>query len=241
MMKADSNYKTCEMDRIKTTIRERYKSEEEQKAALKQFQTILEGGYDIDEVYRRINEKFDHTAKSDIIIELLNVAYADDIFSKIEEFTFTQIRHNLNISRAEYQNIFLRFKVEQRERKKNFTKQSKSSKSKKKSSKSGNNKKDQRQNSNEENHKNYDHSNQNEENKEHHKFSSVSVNNAYDILGVAGDASDEEVKKAYRVLAMMYHPDKFSSLGDEAVRQATESMKQINAAWDVVKETRGMR
>ena len=241
IMKADSNYKTCEMDRIKTTIRERYKSEEEQKAALKQFQTILEGGYDIDEVYRRINEKFDHTEKSDIIIELLNVAYADDIFSKIEEFTFTQIRHNLNISRAEYQNIFLRFKVEQKERKKNFTKQSKSSKSKKKSSKSGNNKKDQRQNSNKENHKNYDHSNQNEENKESHKFSSVSVNNAYDILGVAGDASDAEVKKAYRVLAMMYHPDKFSSLGDEAVRQATESMKQINQAWNVVKETRGMK
>ena len=67
------------------------------------------------------------------------------------------------------------------------------------------------------------------------------MNNAYDILGVAGDASDAEVKKAYRVLAMMYHPDKFSSLGDEAVRQATESMKQINAAWNVVKETRGMR
>ena len=67
------------------------------------------------------------------------------------------------------------------------------------------------------------------------------MNNAYDILGVAGDASDAEVKKAYRVLAMMYHPDKFSSLGDEAVRQATESMKQINAAWDVVKEARRMR
>ncbi|MBO7442305.1 MAG: J domain-containing protein, partial [Paludibacteraceae bacterium] len=50
-----------------------------------------------------------------------------------------------------------------------------------------------------------------------------------------------EVKKAYRVLAMMYHPDKFSSLGDEAIRQATESMKQINMAWDVVKEARGMR
>ena len=70
---------------------------------------------------------------------------------------------------------------------------------------------------------------------------SISVSEAYDILGVEGNASDAEIKKAYRVLAMMYHPDKVSSLGDEAVRQATESMKQINAAWDVVKYARGMR
>ena len=67
------------------------------------------------------------------------------------------------------------------------------------------------------------------------------MSEAYDILGVETNASDAEVKKAYRVLAMMYHPDKFYSLGDEAVRQATESMKQINQAWNVVKETRGMR
>ena len=70
---------------------------------------------------------------------------------------------------------------------------------------------------------------------------SISVSEAYDILGVEGNASDAEIKKAYRVLAMMYHPDKFASLGDEAVRQATESMKQINAAWDVLKSARGMK
>ncbi|MBO4735332.1 MAG: J domain-containing protein [Paludibacteraceae bacterium] len=69
----------------------------------------------------------------------------------------------------------------------------------------------------------------------------MSVSDAYDILGMAGDASDAEIKKAYRALAIMYHPDKVSSLGDEAIRQATETMKQINQAWNVVKEARGMK
>ena len=107
MMKADGKNLTCELDCVKATIRKLYKTEEEQKAALKQFQTILEGNYDINEIYRRINEKFDFSAKSDLLIKLLEVAYSDDIFSNIEDFIFTQIRHNLNISRAEYKNIFL--------------------------------------------------------------------------------------------------------------------------------------
>ena len=226
MMKADGRNLTCELDCVKATIRKLYKTEEEQKAALKQFQTILEGNYDINEIYRRINEKFDFSAKSDLLIKLLEVAYSDDIFSNIEDFTFTQIRHNLNISRAEYKNIFLYFKVLLKEKKKNHNKQSNSSKSKKSSSKSNNNKKTKDEDNN---------------HNESHISNDSSVNNAYNILGVSEEAPDAEIKKAYRALAIMYHPDKVSSLGDEAIRQATESMKQINQAWNVVKEARGMK
>lgn len=226
MMKADGRNLTCELDCVKATIRKLYKTEEEQKAALKQFQTILEGNYDINEIYRRINEKFDFSAKSDLLIKLLEVAYSDDIFSNIEDFIFTQIRHNLNISRAEYKNIFLYFKVLLKEKKKNHNKQSNSSKSKKSSSKSNNNKKTKDEDNN-------------------HNESRISndsyINNAYYILGVSENTPDAEIKKAYRALAIMYHPDKVSSLGDEAIRQATETMKQINQAWNIVKEARGMK
>ena len=226
MMKADGRNLTCELDCVKATIRKLYKTEEEQKAALKQFQTILEGNYDINEIYRRINEKFDFSAKSDLLIKLLEVAYSDDIFSNIEDFIFTQIRHNLNISRAEYKNIFLYFKALLKEKKKNHNKQSNSSKSKKSSSKSNNNKKTKDEDNN-------------------HNESRISndsyINNAYNILGVSENTPDAEIKKAYRALAIMYHPDKVSSLGDEAIRQATESMKQINQAWNIVKEARGMK
>ena len=55
------------------------------------------------------------------------------------------------------------------------------------------------------------------------------------------NATDEEIKKAYRAMAIKYHPDNASNLGDEAIRQATESMKQINMAWEMVKMARGIK
>ena len=63
----------------------------------------------------------------------------------------------------------------------------------------------------------------------------------YEVLGVDKKASQDEIKKAYRALAIKYHPDNAASLGDEAIRQATESMKQINMAWEVVKTARGIK
>ena len=42
-------------------------------------------------------------------------------------------------------------------------------------------------------------------------------------------------------MAIKCHPDNASNLGDEAIRQATESMKQINMAWETVKMARGIK
>lgn len=58
----------------------------------------------------------------------------------------------------------------------------------------------------------------------------------YKILGVSPDASDEEVKKAYRELARKYHPDKYrdSDLAD----LANEKMKEVNAAYEEIKQMR---
>ena len=56
------------------------------------------------------------------------------------------------------------------------------------------------------------------------------INDPYKVLGVSPDASDEEIKKAYRKLAMKYHPDR--NPGDEA---AAKKMQQINEAYDQIK------
>ena len=160
-------------------------------------------------------------------MELLAVAYADDDFSEIEASTINKIVTNLQISRKEYKSIKNIFRKKYKwgeykyyeDKDENYNESQKNRGNESKNKDSGNSK----------------------SNSNRSKSGSISVSEAYDILRVEGNASDAEIKKAYRVLAMIYHPDKVSSLGDEAIRQATESMKQINQAWDIVKEARGMR
>ena len=53
------------------------------------------------------------------------------------------------------------------------------------------------------------------------------IDDPYKVLGVNPGASDDEIKKAYRKLAMKYHPDR--NPGDE---EAAKKMQQINAAYD---------
>jgi hypothetical protein len=56
------------------------------------------------------------------------------------------------------------------------------------------------------------------------------------ILGVSATASDDEISQAYRRLAQMYHPDKVAGLGPEFQVLADKRMKEINAAYEVLKQ-----
>ncbi|MBE6574117.1 MAG: J domain-containing protein [Ruminococcaceae bacterium] len=63
------------------------------------------------------------------------------------------------------------------------------------------------------------------------------MNDPFKILGVSRDATDAEIKDAYRKLARKYHPDNFAN--DETARaMAEEKMKEINEAYDAVQEQR---
>lgn len=66
---------------------------------------------------------------------------------------------------------------------------------------------------------------------------------AYDLLGISKDATDAEVKKAYRRLMNQHHPDKLTARGmpEEMIKLATEKTQEIKAAYDAVKDARGMR
>ncbi|MBQ8352044.1 MAG: J domain-containing protein [Clostridia bacterium] len=55
----------------------------------------------------------------------------------------------------------------------------------------------------------------------------------YTVLGVAPDATEEEIKAAYRRLARRYHPDHFAS-DPQAAREAEAKMKEINEAYDIL-------
>jgi DnaJ like chaperone protein len=60
----------------------------------------------------------------------------------------------------------------------------------------------------------------------------------YRVLGIDSTATDDEVKRAYRRMAMKYHPDRVAGMGEEMQRNAAEQMKEINEAYDVIKQRR---
>ncbi len=62
----------------------------------------------------------------------------------------------------------------------------------------------------------------------------------YDILEIPKSATNDEVKKAYRKMAVKYHPDKVASLGEEFQKAAKEKFQQVQNAYDSIKKERGM-
>lgn len=64
--------------------------------------------------------------------------------------------------------------------------------------------------------------------------------NAYKILEIDINASNDEVKKAYRKMAVKFHPDKVSHLGEEYQTAAKEKFQKVNQAYEDIKKKRGM-
>ena len=69
---------------------------------------------------------------------------------------------------------------------------------------------------------------------------SKDANWAYTALEITPSATNEEVKKAYRRMAMKYHPDKVANAGEEIRQQATDKFRAINEAYEHIKQQRGI-
>jgi DnaJ like chaperone protein len=63
---------------------------------------------------------------------------------------------------------------------------------------------------------------------------------AYKILEIEPSATDDELKKAYRKMAVKYHPDKVHYLGEEVQKAAHEKFQKVNEAWEIIKKQRGI-
>ena len=62
------------------------------------------------------------------------------------------------------------------------------------------------------------------------------MNDPYSILGVDPNASDDEIKRAYRELARKYHPDNYQN--NPLADLAEEKMKEVNEAYDAITKAR---
>lgn len=71
-------------------------------------------------------------------------------------------------------------------------------------------------------------------------FLANTIESAYKILEVEPTASNEEIKKAYRKMAVSYHPDKVAYLGEEFRKAANEKFQKLNEAYEKIKKERGI-
>lgn len=68
----------------------------------------------------------------------------------------------------------------------------------------------------------------------------TNTDSAYKILEIERFATDDEVKKTYRKMAVKYHPDKVSYLGEDVQKAANEKFQKVNEAFEKIKKERGL-
>ena len=61
------------------------------------------------------------------------------------------------------------------------------------------------------------------------------------MLNLKKTATDSEIKKAYRKLAIEYHPDKVANLGEEYQKAAKEKFQKVQEAYEQIKKERGLK
>ena len=64
---------------------------------------------------------------------------------------------------------------------------------------------------------------------------------AYRILEITPDATNDEIKKAYRKMAVKYHPDKVSHLGEDVQNAAKVKFQKVSEAYEQIKKERGIK
>ena len=67
------------------------------------------------------------------------------------------------------------------------------------------------------------------------------TDSAYTVLEISPSATDDEVRTAYRRMAMKYHPDRVATLGPDVQKAAEEKFKKIQEAYAAIKKQRGIQ
>ena len=67
------------------------------------------------------------------------------------------------------------------------------------------------------------------------------ASDALKVLGIDSSATESEVKKAYRKMAIKHHPDKYNQMGEEHQKAAKEKFQKLQDAYETIKKERGIK
>lgn len=78
------------------------------------------------------------------------------------------------------------------------------------------------------------------EEREWQPYVDVTLQEAYRTLGIRETATDDEVRQAYRELALRYHPDRVEAQGEAAREEAEKKFREVTEARDIIFRARGI-
>lgn len=213
VMKADGNVRRSELDYVKRFLLANY-GEERGKEMLKILQQLVDQPIPIDEVCLQIKVNTDYATRYHMFDFLFGIGGADNEFHPLEVGVLRRIARALGISAGDYTSIYERHVGS--------------------SAGSGY--------SYESNGRSYrggsSYGNGGYGGGRSRSSADTYSKDPYRVLGIDSSATDDEVKKAYRRMAMKYHPDRVAGMGEEMQRNAAEQMKEINEAYEVIKARR---
>ena len=216
IMKADGEVRRSELEYVKRFLLNNY-GEEKGKNYLLLLRDMVKPttNIDINSVCSQIKQNTDYTTRYHMVDFLFGIAAADSSFCQAENNLLRNIARNLGINSGDYTSIHARHV----------------------GSRWGNSYGSS-----------YDYGSRSSSSYSNYRRSNGSYSNSnsykkdpYTVLGLTSTATDEEVKKAYRRLAMKYHPDKVANMGEEIKKNAEAQFREINEAYEQIKTARGMK
>ncbi|MBO4751276.1 MAG: TerB family tellurite resistance protein [Bacteroidales bacterium] len=217
VMKADGEVKRSELDYVKRFLSKNYDSMKAREMLL-MLRDIVKRNIPVHDVCQQIKVNTDYTTRYHMVDFLCGLAGADGDFDIKEHSIIRTIVVGLGINAADFASIYARHSTASR--------RSYSSGSYSGGSYSGGS---------------YSGSGQKRSAGGRQTESNTIGNDPYKILGIDSSATDMEVKKAYRRLAMKYHPDRVETMGDAIKRNAEEQFKKINEAYETICRARGIK
>ena len=220
VMNANGTPSRSQLDIVKSYIRNNY-TERSQLGILQAFKNMLNEKQNIQEVCKYLDAHCMYDKKKGILTQLFRVAVADGTYDYREQELLRMIAYFLKQTRTfiTLNNKYTATQHQQRQSSSNW------------------------QNSSYQNtgSGSYGNSNGSSSGQSYQQIVLNRQKEAYKVLGLTSDATEDQIKKSYKKLVMQYHPDRQYGKTQNEVEEARSKFEKVQEAYNIIKEARGMK